>query len=304
MRNRNMIDGATPKQLLLIYNPVAGRKQIKRFLSEIICLFSDYGYIVTAFPTARRRDATEFVVKYGNQFDRIVCASGDGTFSESVAGMAQAGLSIPLGHIPCGSSNDFAACHNLPTDIMTAARHAVEGEEKALDIGCFNGRYFTYIAAFGAFSWLSYSTSQNLKNILGHTAYILDGIKDLSMIKPEHMRVYVNDKVYEGDYIFGAVCNCTSVAGAFDLPQQHVDMSDGLFEVILIREPANMMEWQILLSGLANQDYSSRLIDFFKAECVRVESAGTFTWALDGEPQAGSPEIEIVNVRNLLKIVG
>ena len=298
-----MLDGTATKQLLLVYNPVAGRKQIKRFLSEIVCLFSDQGYVVTIFPTCRRMAATEFVAKFGSRFDRIVCASGDGTFSECVAGMAQAGISIPLGHIPCGSSNDFAACHNLPTDIMTAARRAMEGQEEALDIGCFNGRYFTYIAAFGAFSWLCYTTSQTLKNILGHTAYILDGIKDFPMIKPEHMRVHANGIVYEGDYIFGAVCNCTSVAGAFDLPPQQVDMCDGLFEVILIREPANMVEWQILLSSLVNQEYSGKLIDFFKAERVVVESAGNFTWALDGEQQAGSPEIEIVNVRNLLRIV-
>ncbi len=159
-----------------------------------------------------------------------LCTGGDGTLNEVIHGLATANIDVPLGYIPCGSTNDFAASHGLSTDIIEAAEHIASGYSTRYDIGCFGGRHFTYVAAFGAFSWLSYTTDQNMKNVLGHTAYILDAIKDLYKIKPLHMKVTADGVTHEDDYIFGAICNTTSVAGTITLPAAMVDTADGVFE--------------------------------------------------------------------------
>lgn len=295
---------SSPMQLLLILNPVSGRKAGRKFFPEIIRTFTDAGYLVTSYVTGYSGDAQQYAAKYGGRFSRIVCIGGDGTLNEIVSGLSHGGHTTSIGYIPSGSTNDFAACHGISSNKLAAARDAALGTPVPLDIGLFGDDYFTYVAAFGAFSWLSYTTPQNLKNLLGHTAYILDGIKDLSMIKPEQLTFSSGDAVYSGSFIFGAVCNSTSIAGTISIPLDQVDMNDGLFEVLLIRSPATVSELQGIIGAIINQNFSqSPLIQFFRTDCITVDSPNGTAWTLDGEYAGLTRKVEIKNIHNALSFV-
>ena len=168
-----------PRRALLIINPVSGKKLVIRYIPEIIRRLMDSGYLVTTAVTSRRGEATEIAAQLGADYDLVCCTGGDGTLNEVISGLASSDTEVALGYIPCGSTNDFAASHGLSIDIPTAAANITEKEVRQLDIGCFEDSFFSYVAAFGAFSWLSYTTDHNMKNMLGHTAYILDAVKDV-----------------------------------------------------------------------------------------------------------------------------
>jgi len=287
---------------MLIINPVAGRRLAERGVTDILRIFSDNDYLTTTLVTGKRGDATNFVIDHGGDFELIVCMGGDGTLNETISGLARANLTVPLGYIPCGSTNDFAVSHKLSANIRTAAKHAATGDIKLLDIGSFNTRHFVSVAAFGAFSWLSYSTPQNLKNTFGHSAYIIDSIKSLPKLKPEHMRLRSDAGYYENDYIFGAICNTRIVGGALPLPKKEVHTDDGLFEVLLIRQPKTLQEWQCVIHALLTEDYKCEHIDFFKTDHLTIENDTAAPWSLDGEESAGSPVIEVQNLKQFLRL--
>ena len=288
------------RRALLIINPVSGKRAVLRYIPQIIRIFMDAGYLVTTAVTAHRREATALARELGKDFNLICCTGGDGTLNETVTGLAQAGVQVPLGYIPCGSTNDFALSRGLSGDILTAASAAANGGIQRYDIGRFGNRYFSYVAAFGAFSWLSYTTDQNLKNVLGHTAYILDGIKDLSKIKPLHLRISADGVLYEDDFLFGAVCNSTSVAGTLELPESVVDTCDGLFELLLIRVPKTLFDLEQIAMGLLMQDYDNPFTVFTQARAITVENPPGLEWALDGESSGPCDKVHIAPVPSFL----
>ena len=243
----------------------------------------DGRYLVTAAVTSRRGEAEELAAGLGREYDLVCCTGGDGTLNETLSGLASEGIDVPIGYIPCGSTNDFAVSRGLSPDIPTAAKAIASGRCRRHDVGRFGKRYFSYVAAFGAFSWLSYTTDQNLKNVLGHTAYILDAIKDVYKIKPARLTIRADGVCREDEYIFGAVCNSTSVAGTITLPEELVDTCDGIFEVLLIKTPKTIADLDSIIRGLLSQDYSSPLIDFFQTKLLTIESPEGLEWALDGE---------------------
>ena len=282
------------KRALLIINPVSGKRMVLRYIPQILRSFMEAGYQVTTMVTARRGEATAFARRYGGEYDLVCCTGGDGTLNETLTGLASANLSVPLGYIPCGSTNDFAISRHLSTDIPTAARNIAEGKLTRYDVGRFGAdHYFAYVAAFGVFSWLSYTTDQNLKNVLGHTAYILDGIKDLPKIKPYYVKIIADDTVHEDNYLFGAVCNSTSIAGTLELPRSMVDTCDGQFEVLLIREPKTLMDLDSIVRSLVNQDFVSPFIDFFRARKIQVINPPDLDWTVDGEYPGHFDQVDI-----------
>lgn len=291
------------KSALLIINPVSGKKTIYKQLPRLIRAFMDYGYRVTTMVTGGHGDAEEFAMRFGAEYQLICCAGGDGTLNQTLSGIAKAGLDIPLGYIPCGSTNDFATAHRLSSDIMQAAESILCGSCCSYDIGRFGDRYFSYVAAFGAFSWLSYTTDQNLKNLLGHTAYILDGIKDLPKIKPWHVKLTADGKLHEDDYIFGAICNSTSIAGTIELPSSMVDTCDGVFEVLLIKVPKTIAEFELILRSLIMQDYSCPNIEFFHARDIVIDNPPALEWALDGEESGPFTHARVSVMPGFLKLL-
>lgn len=290
------------KRLLFIINPCAGTKRIVRYLPEIIALYRQYDYETTIYMTAGHGDGTQIAAQRGEDFDRIVCAGGDGTFNEVMSGVLTAGLHTPLGYIPCGSTNDFASSLHLPKTIMKAAQCTMLGEPIAVDVGRFGDRFFSYVASFGAFARTSYSTPQNVKNALGHLAYLLEGIKDIPTIRPVHLTVETEGKLLEDDYIFGAISNTTSVGGVLTLDERCVDLNDGLFELLLIKSPTDIIELNECIRALSAQDYESRMITFLSTSHVHVCAPEPIDWTLDGECAAGITDVRVENLKSAISL--
>ena len=292
------------KRLLLIMNPTSGTKKANPHLSEILSIFSQAGYESLVWMTQKRGDATEITALRGAEADLIVCIGGDGTFNEVVTGAVQAGISTPIGYIPAGSTNDFAASLGLPKNVIQAAQSIVAGKPRAFDVGRFQDRCFTYVASFGAFTKTSYATSQNVKNALGHMAYVLGGIKELSAIHRCHVAVTLDDgEREEGDYIFGAVSNSTSVGGILTLDPEIVDMNDGQFELLLVKYPENPAELAAMVIALTSQNYESPFLIFRTARKLQVEASPDMDWTLDGEFAKGCSELVIENLHSAISVV-
>lgn len=291
------------KKILLVLNPRAGQRKANRVLPEIVRIFADAGYRCETYVTAAPGDATRHVAAYAREFDRVVCIGGDGTLNETIAGMLQSGAALPIGYIPAGTTNDYASSLNLSADVLQAAQDAVTGECMTLDVGSFNGRYFTYTASCGAFTRASYSTPQSLKNSIGHLAYVLEGIKDLPSLKPFHMRLETEDCTLEDDFLFCSVTNSMSVGGILKLDSQMVALNDGQFEVILVRNPVTPMQLSTILHGLTTLDLPNEMIHFFSARSIRVVCNEMIQWTLDGERADGAASIEMQNLHSAVQIV-
>lgn len=284
-------------------NPLAGTRKASRFLSEILSVFNRAGYDVTVHITAEPGDGTAVVERLAGEMDMIVCCGGDGTFNEAVTGILNSGLRVPIGYIPAGSTNDFARSLSLETDFVKAAEQIVSGTARDYDIGCFGNRYFTYVASFGAFTRVSYATSQNLKNIFGHAAYLLEGIQELSQIKPIRMQLAADGHVFDEEFLFGAICNSTSLGGVLNLDPQQVDMADGKFEVLLVRPPKDLVELSKCIQSLQTQQYDSPMISFLSASQVLVNANSNVPWSLDGERATADGQLQIHNLRRAIQLV-
>ena len=275
------------KRLLYIYNPTAGRHKARENLSDVLEVFAGQGYDITVHPTLERGDATDTVIQQGGCFDRVVCCGGDGTLNETVHGL----LALPedrrpvLGYIPAGTTNDFSRTLELPKTPVELAEVAGEGAPRPIDVGDADGRLFTYVAAFGLFTDVSYSTPQASKNLLGHFAYVLEGAGKLTNIPSYHMVVSTPDGPdVEGDFIYGMVGNTVSVGGLVNLPRDKVSLDDGKFEVLLIRQPKNGKDWQSILTALTTLELGEdgAVVGFQTGE-VTFTCDAPVAWTVDGE---------------------
>ena len=291
------------KKLLFVINGHSGKGQIKNRLLEIIDVMVQEGYQVTVHTTQAREDATNVVREQAKDYDLIVCSGGDGTLDEAVTGMMQSGEKVPIGYIPAGSTNDFANSLKIPKNMLHAGKTAVTGRRFPCDVGEFNGDFFIYVAAFGIFTDVSYATSQELKNVLGHVAYILEGAKRLHTIKSYHMRVEYDGQETEGDFLLGMITNSTSVGGFKGMTGKNVKLDDGLFEVILVREAKNPLELQQIVAGLFSKNQDSPMVDRFKASKVIFESDKAISWTLDGEYADDHQLVEIDVCPKAIKII-
>lgn len=291
------------RKLLLIMNPFAGQKKANKVLPEILMLFTEAGFEINISMTTGPGAATRLAAERGGMADLVVCCGGDGTLNETIAGLLQAGLDVPVGYIPSGTTNDFASSLNLSHNPIQAAKDILEGEPVPYDICKFGDRYFCYVASFGAFTKASYAVPQTLKNALGHTAYVLGGISELSQIRNEHVRMEIDGEVVEDDFLFGAICNSTSVGGILTLPQDQVDMGDGIFEVMLIRAPRHINEIADCILAVQNQTYNCGMITFRPARAVKILADPSMAWTLDGEKADGYREIPVENLHHAVKIM-
>lgn len=292
------------KKLLFIVNPCAGQKKGKKYLADMIEIFNRADFEVTVYITAAAGDGARVAQQYAPQTDVVVCCGGDGTFNETVSGVLKSGADVPIGYIPAGSTNDFAASLRLSTDPLQAARDIVEGEAEAFDIGSFGGRYFSYVASFGAFTRASYATPQSVKNALGHTAYLLSGIQELSQLKSRWVRMELPDgHVIEDRFLFGAISNSTSVGGVLTLAADKVDMRDGKFELLLVRAPKDLVEIGECIQALQRQTYNCAMITFLNTERVKITATADMDWTLDGEWEPGKEQVEVENLHHAVRII-
>lgn len=291
------------KKMLFVMNPYSGQRRANRYLAEIIGLYNRAGYEVVTHMTAGPGDAARIVGQLGEGKDVVVCCGGDGTFNETISGLLQNGYNVPVGYIPAGSTNDFAASMKLPTNIMQAAQLVLEGEPVAYDVGKFGERYFAYVASFGAFTRASYATPQSVKNALGHTAYVLEGITELSQIRKEHIRMEIDGKMVEDDFLFGAISNSTSVGGILTLDPTQVDMSDGLLEVLLVRAPRSLLEIHECIQAVQSQRYNCAMITFCSGHRIKIWSDPDMPWTLDGEREGGHAQVDAVNQHLAIRLI-
>ncbi len=291
------------KKMLFIVNPQAGTRRVNRYMVEILDIFNRAGYEVTTYITAKSGDCAEIARKRAMQMDLVVCAGGDGTFNEMITGVLQSGAQVPVGYIPCGSTNDFAASLRLPNHILKAAKAIVEGTPHPLDVGRFGDRYFSYVASFGAFTRASYATPQNIKNALGHMAYLLEGIQELSQLKNVYVQIETENQSIAGDYLFGAVSNSTSVGGILTLDPKQVDMSDGMFELLLVRMPKDLAELGECIMALQKQQYNCSVITFVTANKLQITADPNMVWTLDGEREDGHEQVMVENLHHAIRLM-
>lgn len=290
------------KKLLFIYNAHAGKGIIKSKIADIVDLFVKNEYEVTIYPTQYYLDGQRKVKEEGMDYDLIVCSGGDGTLNEIVSGMMCLEKKVPIGYIPAGSTNDFSASLQIPKQPLKAAEVAIHGRSFASDIGTLNGKYFVYVAAFGLFADVSYQTKQELKNLLGHSAYILEGVKRLYKIPSYALKVQYDDKELSGDYIYGMVTNSISVGGFKNITGKEVQLDDGLYEVILIRRPKNPIQLNEVLTAIISGDLKAASIDSFKTNHLRITCQEEFPWTVDGEFGGEHNIVEIVNHKHAVHI--
>ena len=291
------------KILLLVINPNAGTRQARRFLPEMISAFNKADYLCSVYVTEKRGDATAFARAHAGGADLVVACGGDGTLNEVITGLQLGGHKPLLGYIPCGSTNDFANGLGLPTAPLMACNAILSGRPRTLDVGLFGpDRYFSYTASFGAFTSVSWSTPQNVKNVLGHAAYILEGIRSLTDIRPIHMRITADGRQYEEDFIFGAVCNSTSLGGVLKLEDSEVHMNDGRFEALLIPFPPDLIALNRILGALRTHRYEDESLHFLRASTFLFEGSPDTTGTLDGEAAEGSAKVEIRNIHDAIRL--
>ena len=289
--------------MLFVMNPYAGTRHAVKNVVDIISIFNRADYDVLVYMTAGQGDAIRITREKAKDVDLVVCAGGDGTFNETISGILQSGADVPVGYIPCGSTNDFASSLKLPGNVLQAAKAIVEGQPVTYDVGLFGDRYFSYVASFGAFTKASYATPQNVKNALGHMAYILGGISELSQIRKEHVRIELDDQTIEDDFIFGAVSNSTSMGGILTLDPKQVDMRDGKFELLLVRAPKNLAEIGECIQALQTQKYNCSMMTFLSTQNLTVYAKPEMPWTLDGERADGQEQIQIRNLHHAIRLM-
>lgn len=274
------------RKLLLIYNPVSGKGNIKSHLTDIIDIYTEKDFTITLHPTKCSKDGYEYIKEHGIEYEIISVCGGDGMLNEAVSAL----MTLPhekrptVAYLPTGSTNDFAGTIGIPTDVKRAAKMVMEGTPFFCDVGQLNDKYFAYIAAFGLFTSVSYDTSQDFKNLFGHLAYIISGIRQLAAIKEYHFKISFDDKVFEDDFIFGMVTNSLQVGGIKNNFSTAISLNDGLFEVLLVKKPKNASGYQKLAKAFLSQDIEkSNDIISFKASKIKFESELELPWTVDGE---------------------
>ncbi len=292
------------KKLLLIVNPNSGKARMKTELMRVVEIFSNEGFDVTVYPTKQRADGTLRALEVKqDEYDIIVVSGGDGTLNEVITGIMQTGVKVPIGYIPAGTLNEWSQGLGISRNILKAAKDITTGKEITLDIGKFDDKYFSYTASFGAFTSASYTTPQNVKNILGQSAYILEGVKSIGNIKPIHMKLITDEKTVEGDFLFGAVSNSMSVGGIVKYDENKVKLNDGLFEIILIKNPDNILKLQPAIDGILKREFNREGIEFLHTKRVEIEGCDGLDWTLDGEHAIGNDKLIIENIHDAIKFI-
>ena len=294
------------KRLLFIYNPASGTGRVSGRLPELLDVFTKAGWLTTAYPTQAKGDGARAARNLGGQFDRVVCAGGDGTLSEVAGGLMSLDSPPPLGYVPCGSTNDCATTLRLPKSYRRAALVASgAGVTAPIDMGLLNGRSFVYVAAFGAFTKVAYDTPQDLKRTLGHLAYIVAGIASIPTITPYQLRVEYDGHAIEDSFYFGMVTNALSIGGIKALKDDRVVLDDRLFEVVLVRKPLSLADlsngFQALIN-MAPADGSGALVRF-QASRITFTASQPLPWTIDGEFGGERQVSQVVNCPRALEII-
>ena len=298
----NAEQNLSPCKLMLIVNPFSGGGLSKSALGDIVSQFCNNGFVVTVY-FAGESDPEALAFEYAKHHDLAVCAGGDGTLSAVVSGILRSGVSIPVGYIPNGTANDVATTLALPKKPSAAAQRIIDGTDRPHDIGLFSGRYFTYVAAFGAFTGVAYNTKQSAKRALGKFAYILGGLSNVFSVKARRTVVEHDGGVIKGDFIFGCVINSTSVAGLIKIDHKQVDLADGMFEVILVKRPISLADFFKTVTNTLSKRYNGDNVQLIHSSNVVFSFDEDVAWTVDGENGGMHKEARITNCHKAIRII-
>lgn len=291
------------KRLLFIFNPTAGRGRVKNKLYDIIDAFVKHGFRVSVYPTQYKGDATSFIIGDKNSYDMLICAGGDGTLNEVVSGLVSSGRKLPIGYIPAGSMNDVGHSFKISRNIMHAVDNILTGKPYPMDIGKFNNdRYFIYVAAFGAFTDIPYTTSQKNKNTIGNLSYYLEGIKKLSELKEKHLKIQYDDKVLEGKFLVGLITNSLYIGGFKNVNYEKTSLNDGLLEALFIKMPRNIYDLQLIVTALLNYKIEPNFMYYIQTSRLEIDSE-SMEWTLDGEYGGAHTNVVIEDCNKAIQIV-
>ena len=293
------------KKLMLIVNPSAGRGGYRYYFGEAMKTLADGGFRTELFFTGGPEDATEFAKAYAAEFDAVACVGGDGTLSEVIGGLMKIPNPPPIGYIPMGTTNDVASTIGLPkNDTIGAARRIVEGTPHPFDVGGFGkDRYFAYIAAFGAFTEVSYATPQDQKRALGHLAYVLQGAQQLGKIEKLPVRVEYDDGVFEGELVYGSMSNSTSVAGIVRLRDEMVSLGDGMSELVLVQDPGTIDAYGEMITAVLTRSFDSKYLKVIQTRHARFIFDRPVAWTRDGEDGGKHRELELCNYHAPVRLI-
>ncbi len=289
--------------LLFFINPNAGRSDIRSYLLDVLAIFARGGYRITVHPTQHPKEITQVIAEEGQNYDVIVSCGGDGTLNETVNGLMQLPVQPLLGYIPAGTVNDFATSLHISKNILTAAQTVVDGRPFLCDMGLFGSTCFTYVAAFGAFTEVSYGTPHEQKQALGRAAYLLEGVRSLNRIRSYHVTVEHDGGTFEDDVILGMVTNATSVGG-FKAPSRSlVLLDDGLNEVILVRSVKTLADLNGLANSILRWDINREQFIWFQTDHLHITFDQPVAWTLDGEYGGSVDDITIRNIPHAVRIM-
>lgn len=280
---------------LLIVNPRSGKQRVQTELFRIVERLSGAGYRLTIALTEYRGHAHELAAGAGD-FDTVICTGGDGTLNEVISGLLSAGLDKPIGYLPLGSTNDFAGSLGIPADVDGALDNLIGGSPRRIDVGSFNGRYFTDVGLLGIFSRTCYETPQDMKNTLGFLAYVLEGIREVPTVHPIPLRIEAGGETFEGEYLACVVSNSRKLGGVVNLGGDRVQLDDGLFELLLVEKHKTPLQLHGYIHALRTAELNAQGMSFLSVPELRITSPDAEPWTLDGERAdwTGAAEIKVL----------
>lgn len=289
---------------LFVYNPNAGHMQLKSNLWDIINTLSNTYSDLSIYTSKKPKDVTKYLKKNANKFDLVVVSGGDGTLSEAVNGLMTLENRPKLGYIPAGSTNDYATSLKIPKDMKKAAYSIVSSKKvNKIDVGKFNSNYFVYVAAFGAFTEVAYNTPQDIKRVLGHLAYLLNGISSISKIRSYKLSIKTKNNELSGNYIYGMITNTLSIGGIYQFNKKDVKLDDGEFEVTLVKKPNDLFELNEITAYLVDPKLKTSLVQTFKTDSLTIESKTNLSFTLDGENGGTHKKVVIKNINKAINFV-
>ncbi len=295
------------KKALILLNETAGMGRAENDAMRIARRCAEEGWEPVLYPVVPGTDlvSEKLLEYYDGEADMVLCSGGDGTLHYVVNSVMRMKEKPLLAYIPAGSANDFAKGLGIPSDRAAALETALGGIPFSCDVGRMNDQYFTYAAAFGMFSEVSYSTRQELKNVFGYAAYVISAVGDLfeNVRFSRHMRVSADGEEWEGDYLFGAVCNSVSIGGVNLFGRADVSLNDGELEMLLIRVPKSLLELQSVIGALSLRETSHPGIVFRHVRSVSFHSDEPAAWTLDGEFGGEGTDTEIAIVPQAVTIM-
>ena len=293
------------KKLMMIVNPAAGRSGYAYNFGEAMKILGQAGYAVTLYFTSGRGDAINFASRYAEDYNAVVCIGGDGTLSETLSGLMTLKNPPKVGYIPMGTANDVATTLGIPkNDTVGAVRSFLNGDPHPFDVGMFGDEaYFAYIAAFGAFTDVSYATPQNQKKALGHLAYVLQGAASIPYIEPIHTRVRYDDGEFEGNLIYGSMSNSTSVAGIVKLREEMVCLGDGMSELVLVKDPGGVERFGELVASVLARTFDSEDLIILHTKTAEFAFDEPVAWTRDGEDGGKHQNIVLKNISHPVELI-